>query len=347
MNADAPVGQERNGQEVWLRNLRPFVDDYFVDTYGTAVGVINPEAPYKVVLAAHADEISWYINHITEQGYIYVIRNGGSDYEIAPSMHTTIHTQDGNKVPAIFGWQAIHMRPRGEKGKRPSVENVVLDGGFKSKKEALQQGINIGDIVTFNQKLVHMHDFFVGKALDNRIGGFIIAEVARRLKLNKQKIPFGLYFVNTVQEESGLRGARMIAERIRPNVALVTDVTHATDTPHDSKIKHGEIIAGKGPVLGIAPVTHLNLRKMLIDIAKKQKIDFQRGPTSHVTGTDTDAFAYSHQGVASALLSTPLRYMHTTVEMIHLQDVEKLIQWMYGFVAGLKKNQSFDIKIKV
>lgn len=346
LNASAPVGQESDGQQVWLRYVRPFVDDCFSDVYGTVAGVINPEARYKLVLEAHADEIAWYVNYISKSGYIHVIGNGGSDYEIAPSMYAKIRTQKGDKVPAVFGWPALHVRERGAKAKKPGVETVVLDGGFGSKEEVLKRGINIGDIVTFEQDLVTLNSqFWVGRALDNRMGGFAIAEVARLLHEHKSKIPFGVYFVNAVQEEVGHRGARMIAERIRPDVALVTDVTHCTDSPLYNKTKHGEVSAGKGPVLGIAPATHPNFRKMLIEVADKHSIPFQREAHQYVTGTDTDTFAYSHQGVASALLSTPLRYMHTTVEMVHQQDVAQLIQWMYQFVIQLEEGHSFAFNL--
>ena len=345
LNSNAPVGHEVNGQKVWLSYIKPFVDEYFTDTYGTAVGVINPKAPYKLVIEAHADEIAWYINYISKDGYIYVRRNGGSDYEIAPSMHAKIHTAQGI-IPAVFGWPAIHVR-RGEKEKKitPSIENVVLDAGFSSKEAANKKGIHVGDTVTFDQDVRQLQNgFWAGRGLDNRIGGFAIAEVARRLheKGKRKKLPIGLYITNAVQEEVGHRGAEMIARRIKPNVALVTDVGHCTQSPLYNKIKHGETTAGKGPVISTAPSIHPNVRNMLLDIAKKHKIPFQRAASSYSTGTDTDTFAYSHIGVPAALLSPPLRYMHTTVEMIHEQDVQHLITWIYHFVIALKAGQSFD-----
>ena len=167
---------------------------------------------------------------------------------------------------------------------------------------------------------------YVGRALDNRMGGFIIAEVARMLKENNKELPFGLYITNAVQEEIGLRGAQMIAERIQPNVAIVTDVCHDTQTPMIKKIIEGDLACGKGPVLTYGPAVQNNLLDFIISTADKNKIGFQRLAASRSTGTDTDAFAYSNAGVASALISLPLRYMHTTVEMCAKEDVEDVIK---------------------
>jgi len=343
LNNLSPVGYEKNGQTLWLDYLKPYTDSYFTDSYGTAVAVINPDAPYKVVLEAHADEISWYVNYIDKNGYMYVIRNGGSDYQIAPSMNASIHTEKG-LIPAFFGWPAIHVR-QGKKFSdlKPEMETVVLDGGFASDKEAEEKGVHVGSIVTFDQDLREINQkFLVGRGLDNRMGGFMIAQVARLLHEQKVKVPFGLYIVNAVQEEVGLRGARMIAERIRPNVALVTDVTHDTQSPLYSKIKEGDIACGKGPVISFAPAVQHNVRKMLEQVAKKEKVAIQRSAASVATGTDADAFAYSHTGIPTALLSLPLKYMHTTVEMVAQKDVEQVIQLMTEFVKALPNNHNFS-----
>ena len=183
--------------------------------------------------------------------------------------------------------------------------------------------------------------YYVGRALDNRAGGFMIAEVARMLKENKKKLPFGLYIVNAVQEEIGLRGAEMIAHHIKPNVAIVTDVTHDTQTPMISKITQGDLACGKGPVISYAPAVQNNLNKLLIEAAQKAEIPFQRQASSRSTGTDTDAFAYSNDGVPSALISLPLRYMHTTVEMIHKDDVDDVIRLIYEALLTIKAGQDF------
>ncbi len=340
VNNYSPTGYESSGQQLWLEYIRPHIDEYHVDIYGTAYGVINPQSDYKVVIEAHADEISWYVNYISEDGFIYVVRNGGSDHQIAPSKSAKIHTEDGI-VNAVFGWPAIHTRKH-DKEQAPTLKNIFLDCGCTSKKDVEELGIHVGNVITFDDEFSILQDrFFCGRALDNRVGGFMIAEVARLLKEHDIQLPFGLYIVNAVQEEVGLRGAQMIAERIKPNVAIITDVTHDTHTPMIDKVQHGEVKTGNGPSITTAPAVHNTLRKILIDTARKHEIPFQREASSRYTGTDTDAFAYSHMGVPSALVSLPLKYMHTTVEMAHKEDVAHTISLIYHALQEIEGGQDF------
>jgi len=338
LNNPSPTGFESEGQKLWLDYVRPFVDEYIVDAYGTVVGVINPDAEYKVVIEAHADEISWFVHYITKEGFIYVKRNGGSDHMIAPSKRVNIHTEKGI-VKAVFGWPAIHVR-NGKTEVAPTTENIFLDCGCTSKADVEKLGIHVGCVITYEDEFMILNGHnFVGRALDNRMGGFMIAEVARLLKQNRVKLPFGLYVTNSVQEEVGLRGAEMIVERLKPDMAIITDVTHDTQTPMMSKVQSGDIACGSGPVISYAPAVHNNVLKHIVRTAEKEKIPFQRLAASRATGTDTDAFAYGAAGVPSALISLPLRYMHTTVEMVHREDVEHVIQLIYASVKTLKPGQ--------
>ena len=340
LNNASPTGFESSGQQIWLDYLKPFTEEYFTDTYGTAVAVINPGAKYKVVIEAHADEISWFVNYITDDGYIYVVRNGGSDHQIAPSKRVNIHTENG-VVKGVFGWPAIHVRDRA-KEEAPSMKNIFIDCGCNTKEEVEVLGVHVGCVITFDDELMELNGrYYTGRALDNRIGGFMIAEVARKVHEKKLNLPFGLYVVNAVQEEIGLRGAEMIAERIKPDVAIVTDVCHDTTSPMYNKKTSGFQKAGKGPVLTYGPAVQNNLLKMLIAVAEKKKIPFQRASASRSTGTDTDAFAYSHMGVASALISLPLKYMHTTVETAHKDDIDNVINLMLEFLKQLKAGHDF------
>ncbi|GEO05870.1 peptidase M42 [Adhaeribacter aerolatus] len=340
LNTASPTGFEAEGQKVWLDYIKPYVDEYFVDTYGTVVGVINPEAEYKVVIEAHADEIAWFVNYISDQGYIYVRRNGGSDALIAPSKRVNIHTAKGI-VKAVFGWPAIHVR-KIEQDKAPTIETIFLDCGASSRQEVEEMGVHVGSVITFDDELMVMNEkYLVGRALDNRVGSFMIAEVARMLQENKKKLPFGLYIVNAVQEEIGLRGAEMIAHRIKPNVAIITDVTHDTQAPMYEKKTSGDIHCGKGPVITYGPAVQNNVRDMIIRVAQEKEIPFQRASASRATGTDTDAFAYSHEGVASALISLPLKYMHTTVETVHKEDVDNVSKLIYEFLVQLESGHDF------
>lgn len=339
LNNASPTGFESEGQQMWLDYIRPNIDEYFTDNYGSVVGVINPKAKYKVVIEAHADEISWFVHYINADGFIYLRRNGGSDHMIAPSKRVNIHTDKGI-VKAVFGWPAIHMRH--QKEETPSMKNIFLDCGCSTKEEVEKMGIHVGCVVTFEDEFITLNkNRYVGRALDNRMGGFMIAEVARLLKEQKTELPFGLYIVNAVQEEVGLRGAQMIAHKIKPDVAIVTDVCHDTQTPMVNKIQNGDLHSGQGPVLTYGPAVQNNLLKVIIDAAEKNKIPFQRAAASRATGTDTDAFAYSNEGVPSALISLPLRYMHTTVEMCRKEDVENAIRLILESVKALKNNQDF------
>ncbi len=341
LNNASPTGYEWEGQKIWMDYLKPYVDEFITDTYGTAVGIINPEAEFKVVIEGHADEISWYVNYITDDGLIYVIRNGGSDHQIAASKRVNIHTKKGI-VKGVFGWPAIHTRDK-EKEQAPKMDNICIDVGCSNKDEVLELGVHVGCVITYPDDFFILNgNKYVCRGLDNRMGGFMIAQVARLLKENKKKLPFGLYITNSVQEEIGLRGAEMITQRIKPNVAIVTDVTHDTTTPMIEKKTNGYAKIGEGPVISYAPAIQNKLRELLIDTAEKNEIPFQRAASSRATGTDTDAFAYSNGGVASALISLPLRYMHTTVEMVHKTDVENVIRLIYESLLQIKEGETFS-----
>lgn len=340
LNNASPTGFESSGQQIWLDYLKPYTDTYFTDVYGTAVAVVNPEAKYKVVIEAHADEIAWFVSYISDKGYVYLKRNGGSDALIAPSKRVNIFTKKGI-VKGVFGWPAIHVRDIA-KDEAPKINNIFLDLGCESKQEVLDLGVHVGCVAVFDDELTELNNkFWVGRALDNRMGGFMIAEVARRLKENNVKLDYGLYIVNSVQEEIGLRGAEMIAARIKPDVAIITDVCHDTLSPMYKPVEQGEQACGRGPVLSYGPAVQNNLLDLIIDAAEQNNIPFQRMAASRSTGTDTDAFAYSSGGIASALISLPLKYMHTTVETVHKDDVENVIQLIYNTLLSLKAGHDF------
>src|SRR6188472_3827681 len=261
INNASPVGFETSGQKLWLEYLKPYVDSHFSDPYGSAVGVINPKSPFKIVIEAHADEISWFVNYVNPEGLLYLKRNGGVDVQIAPAQRVFIHGKKG-PVKAVFGWPAIHTRLHNPDAKdpQPKVENLFLDSGARNKKEIEELGIHVGAVVTYQDGFDELaHDYYIGRAFDNRIGGYMIAEVARLIKENKKKLPFGLYVVNAVQEEIGLRGAEMIARRIKPNLAIITDVTHDTTTPMINKAIEGDTACGRGPSLSFGPAVHNKL----------------------------------------------------------------------------------------
>lgn len=344
INNPSPVGFESSGQKLWLQYLKPYVDTFFSDSYGTAVGVINPKESFKVVIEAHADEISWFVNYITAEGLMYLKRNGGVDHQIAPGQRVFIHGKKG-LVKAVFGWPAIHTRINSPDTKEPvpKVDTLFLDCGARTKRQIEDLGIHVGAVVTYVDGFEELaHDYYVGRAFDNRIGGFMIAEVARLLKENKKNLPYGLYVVNAVQEEVGLRGAEMIARRIKPNIAIITDVTHDTYTPMINKMIEGDVACGKGPSLAYGPAVHNKLLDLVQGVASKKKIPVQLRAVSRSTGTDTDSFAYANDGCPSVLISIPLRYMHTTVEMLHRNDIEQTILLMYETLLTLSSKTNLN-----
>jgi putative aminopeptidase FrvX len=343
LNTPSPVGFESGGQKIWLEYLKPYIDSYFTDAYGTAVGVINPDARFRIVIEAHADEISWFVNYINPEGLMYLKRNGGVDHQVAPGQRVIIHGTKG-PVKAVFGWPAIHTRIGPDaKEVHPKVENLFLDCGARNRKDVEGLGIHPGSVVTYQDGFDELaYDTLIARAFDNRIGGFMIAEVARLLKENKKKLPYGLYIVNAVQEEVGLRGAEMIARKIKADVAIITDVTHDTATPMVNKMVEGDITCGKGPSLAFGPAVHNLLLSFVREIATKKNIPVQLRAVSRSTGTDTDSFAYANEGCPSVLVSIPLRYMHTTVEMLNRNDIEQTIRLMYETLLALTPKTNFN-----
>ena len=346
LNSNGPVGFEyeldgceKSTQKVWMDYISKYVDKVELDNYGTAYGVMgNLDSDFKVVIESHCDEISWMVNYIDSKGYIKVIRNGGSDTTIAPSMRVTLWGDNG-PVDGIFGHPAIHISYR---KKEADLDSIFIDVGAASKDEVIQMGINVGTVITFKDEFMKLGtDYYTGRALDNRIGGFMIAEVARKLSEKGKKLPFKLYIVNSVQEEIGLRGAQMVTQTIKPNVAIITDVCHETSSPCYTASKEGEHVAGQGGVITRAPAVHNKLRKLVLDVANKKDIPVQLAASSTSTGTDTDAFAYSNGGVPSVLISLPLKYMHTTCETVHKDDVKNVVKLIYQTLLNIEENHDF------
>jgi putative aminopeptidase FrvX len=340
LNATSPTGLETEGQKIWLDYIKPYVDETYTDIYGTAVGVINPGQKYKVVIEAHADEIGWTVSHIDSKGFIRVVRNGGSDHHIAPGTPVQILGEKGI-VKGHFGWLAIHERKGGKAELTPKVENLFIDVEASSKDEVEEMGIYVGTPLVYDTKFVERNGRYISRALDNRIGGYMIAQVAKKLSDNNIKLPYSLYIVNAVQEEIGLVGAHMIATSIKPNVAIITDVCHDTSTPLMDPISAGDTKCGSGAVIFRGADIQLNLYKQILDVAQKNKIKFQRGTYNGNSGTDTGAFYKANGGVACQLISLPLKYMHTTVETVDKKDVKSVIKLIYKSLLSIENGQDF------
>jgi putative aminopeptidase FrvX len=344
VNTPSPVGQETRGQRVWLDYAKQFADETFSDTYGNCVAVLNKGGAPRIMLAAHADEIAMAVNYIDDRGFIYVRRMGGIDAAITKAQRVLIHARKG-AVKGVVGNVAPHLMKLDGDPKPPKIHDLFIDIGVSSRKEA-EKIIRVGDPITLAAEFdILRDDLMVARAFDNSIGTFAVAETLRLLKESKMKLNVEVCAVANVQEEVGLLGARQIAYSLKPDIALVVDVTHATDYPNVSKAQHGDIKVGKGPSLTHGGCNHSEVVKRLEEVAAKAKIPLQHEAMSATSGTDTDAIFWTRGGIASALISLPNRYMHSPVEVVSLKDLEMIPRLMAAFVQSLKKGEQFKVKI--
>lgn len=340
----SPTGFESAGQKVWKDYVEGFADEVQTDTYGSAVAKLNTSFDViTVMLEAHCDEIGMIVQHITDEGYVFINKLGGSDSTIARAKRVFIHSRDGI-VAGVVGNTAIHLQDnKNGGGKQPEWKDIYVDIGAKSKEEALKM-VQIGDPITYSDDYEYLSDdILTGRALDNRIGGFVIARVLQNLQQRRDELKVNVMALNSVQEEVGGYGARMMSYRLEPDIALVTDVTHATDTPGIDNKQHGLVKLRKGPVLQHGGANHPKIVDFLEKVCKNKEIDIQHEATSVRTGTDTDSIFYQKTGIASALISLPLRYMHSPVEMASMRDVNALINLMTEVVLALEPDQTFNV----
>ncbi len=344
VNTPSPTGHETRGQRVWLDYAKQFSDETFSDAYGNCVAVLNKGGGSRIMLAAHADEIAMAVNYIDDNGFIYVRKMGGIDAAITKAQRIFIHTR-GGAVKGVVGNVAPHLTSKDGDAKPPKIHEIFIDIGVSSRKEA-EKIVRIGDPITLSDEFdILRGDLAVARAFDNRIGTFAVAETLRLLKESKVKLNVEVCAVSNVQEEVGLLGARQIAYSLKPDIALVVDVTHATDYPTVSKTQHGDTRIGSGPCITHGGCNHSEVVKRLEEVAAKKKIPLQHEAMSATSGTDTDVIFWTRGGIASALISLPNRYMHSPVEVVSLKDLEMIPQLMAAFVQSLKKGEEFKVKI--
>ena len=344
VNTPSPVGHEARGQRVWLDYARKFADETFSDAYGNCVAVLNKGGSPRLMLAGHADEIAMAVNYINDEGYIYVRRMGGVDAAITKAQRVVIHTAEGS-IKGVVGNVAPHLMKEEKDSKPPKIHDLFIDIGVASRKEA-EQLVRIGDPITLTDEFALLRgDLAVARAFDNRIGTFAVAETLRLLKESKAKLQAEVCAVSNVQEEVGLLGARQIAYSLKPDVALVVDVTHATDYPTVSKAQHGDVRIGKGPAITHGGCNHPEVVARIESVAKAHKIPLQHEAMSSTSGTDTDAIFWTRGGIASGLISLPNRYMHSPVELVSLKDLGMIPELLAAFAASLKKGERFKVKI--
>ena len=344
VNTPSPTGHEARGQRVWLDYAKQFADETFSDAYGNCVAVLNKGGSPRLMLAAHADEIAMAVNYIDAEGFIYVRKMGGIDAAITKAQRITIHTRTG-PVKGVVGNVAPHLMKQEGERKPPQMHDLFIDIGATSRKAA-QKLVQIGDPITLNDEFEMLRDdLAVARAFDNRIGTFAVAETLRLLRDNQKKLQAEICAVSNIQEEVGLFGARQIAYSLKPDVALVVDVTHATDYPTVSKLQHGDVHLGKGPAVTHGGCNHPEVVARIERVAKAKKIPLQHEAMSSTSGTDTDAIFWTRGGIPSALISLPNRYMHSPVEVVSLKDLEKIPELMAAFALSLESGEAFKVKI--
>ena len=342
LNTPSPSGHEARGQRVWMDYVKHYADETFSDSYGNCVAVLNKGGSPRIMLAGHADEIGMTVNFINKEGFIYVRKLGGVDPAITKAQRVIIHTKKG-PVNGVVGNVAPHLSKQDSEKKAPKMEDLFIDIGVSNREEAVEV-VQIGDPITLSDRFELLrNDLAVSRAFDNRIGTFAVAETLRLLQ--KKKLKAEICAVSNIMEEVGLLGARQIAYSLKPDVAIVVDVTHATDYPTVNQCQHGDIKLGKGPALTHGGCNHKEVVARLEQCAAQEKIKLQHEAMSASSGTDTDVIFWTRGGIPSALISLPNRYMHSPVEVVNLHDLEQIPQLMAAFCLSVKKGEQFKVKI--
>jgi putative aminopeptidase FrvX len=344
VNTPSPSGSELRGQRVWMDYAKQFADETWSDAYGNCVAVLNKGGSPRIMLAGHADEIAMTVNFITKEGFIHVRKVGGVDPAIMRAQRVVIHAKKG-PVKGVIGNVAPHLTKQEGERKVPKIEELFIDIGVSSREEA-QKVIRVGDYITLDDQFeVLRDDVATARAFDNRIGTFAVIETLRLLKESEGPLNAEIIAVSNIMEEVGLLGARQIAYTLKPDLALVVDVTHATDYPTVNQCAHGDVKLGHGPALTHGGCNHPVIVERLESVAKQQKIKLQHEAMSNTSGTDTDVIFWTRGGIPSALISLPNRYMHSPVEVVNLRDLEQIPQLMAAFARTLKRGEEFKVTI--
>ena len=345
VNTPSPTGHEVRGQRVWLDYVQAFSDETFSDHYGNCVAVLNKGGSPRIMLAAHADEIAMAVNYITKDGFIHVKRMGGIDPAITKAQRVTIHSRKG-PVKGVVGNVAPHLsRGSSSEPSVPKIHDLFIDIGVNTRKAA-EKLIRVGDPITLNDEFEMLRDdLAIARAFDNRVGTFAVAEAMRLISEQRGSLQAEVCAVSNIMEEVGCLGARQIAYTLKPDVALVIDVTHATDYPTVNKAQHGDISIGKGPSVTHGGANHSEVVARIEKVAKAAKIKLQHETVSATSGTDTDVIFWTRGGIPSGLISLPNRYMHSPVEVVSLKDLEQIPVLLANFALSLKRGEEFKVRI--
>ncbi len=344
INTPSPSGHERRGQRVWLDYAGQYAEETYSDAHGNCVAVVNRGGSPKIMLAGHADEIGLTVNYINDEGFLYVRRLGGIDPAIIRAQRVDIHTRKGT-IRGVVGNVAPHLTKTDKDRKLPEMHDLFIDIGAGSGKEA-RALVQIGDPITLVDAFELLrNDLAIARAFDNRIGTFAVAEALRVTLGDRKRLKAEVCAVSNIMEEVGLFGARQIAYNLKPDIALVVDVTHATDVPTINKPMHGDVRIGDGPTVTHGGSSHPEVVARIEEVARRRKIALQHEAISTSGGTDTDAIFWTRGGIPSALVSLPNRYMHSPVELISLKDLQAIPELLAAFCLSLGRKERFQVRI--
>jgi len=332
------AGFEEPVQRVVRDYVSPFADSVRTDVHGNVIAARNPDAPFRVMLAGHCDQIGLIVSYIDKEGYIYVLTVGGWDIQNLVGVRVKIWTSKG-VVDGIIGKKPIHLMDDEDRKKVPKIKDMWIDIGAKDKEEA-EQIVSIGDPITVELEYRELRNNMVAApAMDDKAGVWVAMEALRRIDPAKLKV--GVFAVSTVQEEVGVRGAITSTFGIDPHVGIATDVTFATDFPTIEKKENGDVKLGGGPAITRGPNINAKLANALVDVAKQHEIPVQIVAEGKIAGTDARAMQVSRSGVATAEISIPCRYIHTPVEMISLYDIDHAADLMARYCESIEPGVSY------
>lgn len=332
LSATGVAGYEDEVREKLANHIRPYVDEIITDTFGNLIAHKKGEG-VKVMFAAHLDEVGLMITYIDTDGFLFFQPVGGVDVTLLPGQRVCIH-HDAELIVGVIGKKAIHLLSADERGKtNVKSEDLWVDIGASSREEA-ERRVEVGDYITYSTT-PHMltDDVVLSKSLDDRAGVFALYEMARLLA--NETLACDLYLVASVQEEIGCRGVRTAAFALQPQMGIAIDVTHATDYPTVTPKKSGNIELGKGVVIAKGPNIDRELCEQLKHAATSAELPYQLEAIPHPTGTDANLMQVTAEGIRTALLSIPCRYMHTANELVSVKDIQTTALLAAEFVKGL------------
>lgn len=342
LEAPSPSGYEQPAQRVFREYVAPFSDEVTTDIMGNVFACIKGKGKNlpRVMVIGHTDEIGLQVKYIDDKGFIYFAAIGGVDAHLTPGKKVNIHTSNG-PIPGVIGKKPIHLMDAKDRETVVKLESQYIDIGADDKKTA-QKLVTIGDAITFGSEFIRLQGGRVAsRGFDDKAGCFVVAEVLRLISSTKTKLEIDVYGVSSVQEEIGLRGGTTSTYTVNPDVGICVEVDFATDQPDVEKKHNGEVILGKGPILTRGPNINHRLLDLLSATAKIKKIDVQFTANPRATGTDANVMQISREGVATALVKIPLRYMHTPVETVSLSDLENAALLIVASLEKITSREEF------